>query len=129
MRITYTTYFARDVDRLAEFYVDGLGLEEIAASRDARYREVIAGQIKLGFAYQGAYAMLDMADEAEPTGLRGVLTFDVGDVERVGPAVAKAVAVGASLVKPAHASFFGTWQAVLRDPEGNAFRLSAALPR
>ena len=129
MNVTYQTYFARDVDALAEFYVAGLGLEEIAASRDVRYREVIAGPIKLGFAHQGAYAMLDLAGEASPTGLRGVLTFDVGAVDAVAPAVERAVAAGATLVKPAHASHFGTWQAVLRDPEGNALRLSAALRR
>lgn len=129
MRLSYTTFFARDVDALAEFYIDGLGLEEIAASRDARYREVIAGPIKIGFAHAGAYAMLDMADEADPAGLRGILTFDVGARESVAPAVARAVAAGATLVKPAFETFFGQYQAVLRDPAGNAFRLSAALAR
>lgn len=129
VKISYTTFFAADVDALAEFYIGGLGLEEIAASRDARYREVIAGPIKLGFAHAGAYAMLDMPGEANPTGLRGILTFDVGARDAIDPAVERAVAAGATLVKPAFETFFGQYQAVLRDPAGNAFRLSAAIAR
>ena len=127
MRLSYTTFLARDVAALAQFYIDGLGLEEVESSRDHRYREVRGGGCMIGFAHEAAREMLDMAGEADPTGIRSLLTFDVGAVAAVTPAIERAVAHGATLVKPPFDSFFGQHQAVLRDPEGNAFRLSAAL--
>lgn len=125
MTPTYVTLFARDVDRLAAFYMAALGLEEIEDSRSVRYREVSAPPIRIGFAYQGLYAMLDLADEADPRGARSVLTFDVGLADAVLPAVDRAVAAGATLRKAPFDTFFGQHQAVLQDPEGNILRLSA----
>lgn len=127
VRLSYTTFLARDVAALAQFYIDGLGLEEVEASRDHRYREVRAGGCMIGFAHEAARETLAMAHEANPTGIRSLLTFDVESVAAVAPAVERAVAKGAALVKPAFDSAFGQHQAVLRDPEGNAFRLSAAI--
>lgn len=126
MQLTYTTFFTRDVDRMADFYV-ALGLEEIESSRSEFYREVQAGGAKIGFAAQAAYANLDMPEEANPTGLRGIITFDVGTPDDVAPAVEKAVAAGGTLVKPGFETTFGQFLAVVRDPEGNALRLAAAV--
>jgi catechol 2,3-dioxygenase-like lactoylglutathione lyase family enzyme len=127
MNLTYVTFLAKDVAALAIFYIDALGLMEIEESRDHRYREVIGGGCKIGFAHEGAYETLGLADEANPTGFRSVLTFAVDSVAEVGPAVDAAVGKGANLVKPAFETFFGQYQAVLRDPEGNVFRISAAI--
>ncbi|CAN5265863.1 VOC family protein [soil metagenome] len=125
MKLIYVTFIARDVAKLAQFYIDGLGLEEVEASRDHRYREVKGDGVMIGFAHEGAYAMLDMAGDANPTGVRSLVTFDVGSKAAVQPAVERAVASGATLVKPPFDTFFGQHLAVLKDPEGNAFRLSA----
>lgn len=127
LRLSYISFLARDVDVLARFYIDALGLEEIEASRDPRYREVKGGGCMIGFAYQGAREALCIADEPAPLGTRSLLTFDVGTVAGVAPAIDRAVAAGATLVRPALDTFFGQHQAVLRDPEGNLFRLSAAI--
>lgn len=127
MRLSYLTFLARDVAALAQFYVDGLGLEEVESSRDQRYREVRAGGCMIGFAYEAAREMLNLGHEANPTGIRSVATFDVGSVAAVAPAVDRAVAHGALLVRAAVDSAFGQHQAVLRDPEGNPFRISAAV--
>ncbi len=125
MRLTYVTFLARSVDTLAEFYVGGLGFEEVTASRDPRYREVKVGNTMIGFAHQGAYAMLALEGDANPTGTRGVLTFDVGRRADVQPAVDRALANGATLVKPPFDTPFGQHLAVIRDPEGNVLRLAA----
>jgi uncharacterized glyoxalase superfamily protein PhnB len=129
MKLSYVTFIARNVDVLAQFYIDALGLEEVESSRDHRYREVKGGGAMIGFAHQGAYAMLDMPEEADPTGIRSIVTFDVGTVDAVGPAVERAVVHGATLVKAPFDTFFGQYLGVLRDPEGNVFRLSAMVPR
>ncbi|CAN5218460.1 VOC family protein [soil metagenome] len=125
MKLVYVTFIARDVTALAQFYIDGLGLAEVESSRDHRYREVKGDGVMIGFAHEGAYAMLDMAGDANPTGMRSLVTFDVGGKAAVQPAVDRALASGATLVKAPFDTFFGQHLAVLKDPEGNAFRLSA----
>lgn len=126
MHMTYTTYFTRDVNRMAEFYV-AIGLEEIVASRSDLYREVSAGAVRIGFAGQAAYASLNLADDADPTGLRGAITLDVGMPEDVGSAVQQALDAGGTLAKPGFETSFGQFLAVVKDPEGNAVRLAAAI--
>ncbi|KPL69241.1 hypothetical protein SZ64_14700 [Erythrobacter sp. SG61-1L] len=126
MHMTYTTFFTRDVNRMADFYV-AIGLEEIESSRSEFYREVSAGGAKIGFAGQAAYTNLNIPDDANPTGLRNILTLDVGTPDNVGPTVDKAVAAGGELVKPGFETTFGQFLAVVKDPEGNAVRLAAAV--
>ena len=125
LRLSYTTFLARDVAALANFYVDGLGLAEVLASRDDRYREVAAGGTLIGFATEAVRRFINLPEEPA-SGTRSLLTFDVGAITEVEPAIARAVAAGAVLVRAAMDTHFGQYQAVLRDPEGNIFRLSAA---
>jgi predicted lactoylglutathione lyase len=124
MNLTYVTYFTYDLNAMAEFYV-AIGLEEIEASRSNSYREVKAGSAKIGFAAQAAYENLDLACDANPTGSRSLITFDVGHPENVTATVSRVIAAGGELVKPGFETSFGMYLAVVRDPEGNPFRLSA----
>ena len=126
VKLSYATLLTAEVDRLADFYVAGLGLAEVVASRSGRYREVEAGAVRIGIVSDDAYAALGMESEAGPTGIRGILTFQVDRVGQIAPGAERAVAHGATLVQPPGATAFGTVQAVLRDPAGNAFRISAA---
>jgi predicted enzyme related to lactoylglutathione lyase len=124
MRLGAITLFARDVDALAQFYRDALGLGE-TVDDSPRYRELDGGGARVGFAFAGAYDLLDLTSERDPTGLRSVLTFDVA-AERLDAAVERAVASGARVIKPPFTTHFGARMTVLVDPEGNAFRLNAA---
>lgn len=114
------TFFARDVDALAGFYADTLGL---AATVDdsPRYRELSDGVARIGFAFPDAYQLLDLEEEAAASGLRSIVTFRLPDSDAVAQVIAKAVLAGAAVAKPPYATRFGQWMAVLRDPEGNAF--------
>jgi predicted enzyme related to lactoylglutathione lyase len=123
MKLGAITLFARDVTALAGFYRSALGLAETVDDAP-RYCELSGGGARLGFAFQGAYDLLDLNDEREPSGLRSLLTFDLGPDE-LDAAVSCAVASGGQLVKPVFATHYGSRLAVLRDPEGNVFRLSA----
>lgn len=125
VRLSYTTYLARDVAALATFYVEGLGLEEVMASRDFRYREVSAGGCMIGFATEAVRPFINLPEEPA-SGTRSLLSFDVGSTADVATAIDRAVAAGAMLVREAIDTHFGQFQAVLRDPEDNIFRLSAA---
>lgn len=123
MKLGAVTLFARDVDALARFYGGALGLNEVVDD-SPRYRELDGGGARLGFAFQGAYALLDLTSESDPSGLRSVLTFDL-PADALDDAVERAIASGARIVKLPYDTHFGARMAVLRDPEGNAFRLNA----
>jgi predicted enzyme related to lactoylglutathione lyase len=124
MKLGAVTLFARDVDALAGFYRDALALAE-TVDDSPRFRELAGGGARIGFAFQGAYDLLDLTDERDPSGLRSVLTFDLG-ADELDTAVERAVAYGAEIAKPTFATHYGSRMAVLRDPEGNAFRLNAS---
>ena len=121
MKLSAATFVARDVDALAGFYGAALGLAE-TVDDSPRYRELEGGGVRVGFAFTGAYELLGLQDDAEVSGLRSFLTFEVPEAD-MAAAVAQAVGQGAALVKAPYRTHFGALLAVLRDPEGNAFRL------
>ena len=126
LTLAYVTFLARDVAALAQFYVDGLGLEEVLESRDHRYCEVRGGGCMIGFATETVRPFVNLP-EIEAVGTRSILTFAVGSVAQVAVMAEQAVAHGAALVREGQDTFFGQHQAVLSDPEGNVFRLGAAV--
>ncbi|PZU57625.1 MAG: glyoxalase [Sphingobium sp.] len=126
MKLGTVTFFARDVDALAGFYTAALGLSP-TVDDPPRYREVGAGGANIGFAAQAAYQTLCLEDEANPTGLRNILTFALPDANGMTDAVLRAVGCGAAVVRSPYSTHFGSMMAVLRDPEGNVFRLNAPL--
>ena len=128
VRLSYVSIFTRDVASQPSFYVDVFGLEEVAASRSERYRELAVGEMMIGFPFIDAYRLLDMADQAEPTGVRSMVTFAVGDVAEVDRLTARAAAHGGRIAKPPFATGFGQVLSVVLDPEGNALRISTTSP-
>ena len=127
IRISYLSIFTRDVAALPDFYIAVFGLEEVETSRSDRYRELIVGALKLGFPSVDAYRGLDMADQADPTGVRSMPTFAVDSAESEARLTDRAVQQGARLTKGPFSTHFGQVLSVLLDPEGNAFRISAAI--
>ncbi|WP_033923071.1 VOC family protein [Sphingomonas sp. 37zxx] len=127
MKVDAITFFARDPAMLAAFYADALGLET-AVDDLPRYCELAGGGTRIGFAYDGAYALSGLGDEACPVGLRSIITFGPFEAAAIEAAVTRAVNAGATVARPPYATHFGRLMAVLRDPEGNAFRLNADLP-
>jgi hypothetical protein len=124
-RLSYLTIFTRDVAALPDFYIAVFSLEEIAASRSDRYREVAIGELKLGFPHVDAYGLLDMTDQAQPTGVRSMPTFAAESVGAVSRLTDRAIAHGARLVRAPFQTGFGQTLSVLLDPEGNAFRIAS----
>lgn len=121
--LSYVNIFAHDLDALSGFYAGLLGLEEIVASRTPLYRGYRCGGASLGFSAMDAYDLLAL-DRANGPGERNLVTFDVesqADVRRLTDA---ARAAGAVVIKEPFETYYGWYQSVLRDPEGNAFRLN-----
>jgi catechol 2,3-dioxygenase-like lactoylglutathione lyase family enzyme len=119
--------FVRNLDGIVSFYVDLLGLKERKEQRSPIYRALDAGGTDIGFNAVDAYALLNL-DSSPPTGTGFMLTFDVGARAEIERLVALAEQRGATLVKPAYDTSYGARQAVLRDPEGNVFRVNAFQP-
>ena len=127
VQVTYVSIFTRDMAALPSFYVEVFGLEEIAASRSDRYRELSVGTLKIGFPLVDAYRVLDMEDQANPTGVRSMITFAAEDKSAVDRLTDSAATHGGRVVKGPFPTAFGQYLSIILDPEGNALRISAAL--
>lgn len=121
MKLSTVTLFAQDVDALASFYADALGLAGTVSDLPS-FRQLSGGGAEIGFAFPGVYDLLDLQGEENPTGLRGCMTFALDADEAISDAIDRVVAHGGSIAKPPFRTHYGATLAVLRDPEGNAFR-------
>lgn len=121
--LAYTNIFTADIDRLATFYGELFGLEEIVESRSPIFRGFTTGGSSIGFSAPDAYDLLGLAPQEGP-GDRVLQTFDAADEATVSALTDRAVSLGATLVKAPFKTYYGWFQSVLRDPDGNAFRIN-----
>lgn len=123
--LSYVNIFARDVVALSGFYQRVFGFAEIEAIRSPIFRGLDTGKSCMGFNAHDAYALLHLGEGADD--VRGdsfLLNIDVdskADVDRMVPV---AVEAGATLVKAPYETYYHWYQAVLRDPEDNVFRIN-----
>jgi predicted enzyme related to lactoylglutathione lyase len=120
----YVNIFARDIARMANFYADLFRLEEIRESRTPIFRGLKTGKANLGFNAHDAYTLLNLQDFAASAGVKSFATFGVTDPAEVDRLTPIAVANGATLQKAPFTTYYGWYQSVLLDPEGNAFRIN-----
>lgn len=78
----YLNIFANDIVKLAGFYADLFGLEELVASRSPIFRGLKTKKANIGFNAHDAYALLNLQKPSDGTGTR-FMTFDVDSVEEV----------------------------------------------
>ncbi len=123
-RLSYVNVFARDASALSSFYRDVFGFPEIEAIRSPIFVGIDAGGCNIGFNAPAAYDMLGLGAQAQAAGARFLLNFDVADRAAVDALTATAVAAGAMLVKPGYETYYGWYQSVMLDPEGNVFRVN-----
>ena len=117
--------FARDLEGLTAFYAGLLELAEKTELRSPIYRALDAGAVMIAFNAFEAYALLKLEDFSQTSGVRSLLTFEVGSADEVARITREAVARGGRVVKEPYDTAYGSRQSVLFDPEGNAFRLNA----
>jgi predicted lactoylglutathione lyase len=126
-RLSYVNVFAQDIEALSGFYRDLFGFTEIPAIRSPIFVGLDTGKSCLGFNAQDAYGLLNLAGEANPTGVKFLLNIDVDSMAEVDRLVPVAVASGAVVVKPPYRTYYDWYQAVLLDPEKNVFRINHML--
>jgi hypothetical protein len=120
----YLNIFAEDIAKLAGFYADVFGFEEIVASRTPIFRGLRTKKANIGFNAHDAYGLLNLQKSTNGTGIKSFTTFDVDNVEEVDRLTPIAVEKGATLLKAPFTTYYGWYQSVLLDPEGNAFRIN-----
>jgi predicted lactoylglutathione lyase len=125
--LSYVNVFAQDIEALSGFYRDLFGFTEIPAIRSPIFVGLDTGKSCLGFNAQDAYGLLNLAGEANPTGVKFLLNIDVDSVAEVDRLVPVAIARGATVVKPPYRTYYDWYQAVLLDPEKNVFRINHML--
>jgi predicted lactoylglutathione lyase len=126
--LSYVNIFARDIEALSGFYRQVFGFAEIPAIRSPIFVGLDTGKSCIGFNAQDAYGLLNLADQANPTGVKFLLNIDVDSSAEVDALVPVAIAAGAVLVKPPYRTYYDWYQAVLLDPEQNVFRINHMLP-
>jgi predicted enzyme related to lactoylglutathione lyase len=120
----YLNMFAHDIQKMASFYADLFRLEEIRESRSPIFRGLRTGKANLGFNAHDAYALLNLHDFAGSSRVKSFATFNVDEAAEVDRLTPIAVAKGAVLRKAPFTTYYGWYQSVLLDPEGNAFRIN-----
>ena len=119
----YLNIVADDVEKLAGFYADVFGLEELVASRTPIFRGLKTAKANIGFNAHEAYDLLNLQKSTDGTGSKLFMTFDVNSVEEVDRLTPIAVEKGATLLKAPFTTYYGWYQSVLLDPEGHPFCL------
>ena len=123
--LSFTSILARDFLGLSAFYEQVFGLAEVVDLTSPHFRGLWIGETVIGFSAPSAYQLLDLPEPAtDDRAVRTFLTFETTAHDDVAGFVEVAVAAGASLVQAPHDTYYGAWQAVLLDPEGNAFRVN-----
>lgn len=124
-RLAYVNIFARDIEKLSNFYAELFGFAEVVAHRSPIYRCLDAGGIELGFNAGLAYELLGVAErESAEASPRVYPTFEVGSEGEVADIARKAVRSGGRIAKPPYDTYYNARQCVLEDPEGNLLRLN-----
>lgn len=120
----------RDIEAQMSFYQALFGWSEERALRTQIFRALKPANMLFGFHAPAARGLLSVgADAILASQAGGFPTIHLPDVQGVGDVAAKAVRLHGSLVKAPFATYYGQWQTVLRDPEGNLLRVAClALP-
>jgi predicted enzyme related to lactoylglutathione lyase len=117
--------FCQEPGRLMGFYAALLGLPENVAARSPIYRALRMGEAELGFNAAPAYALLGLAGrERDGAGVAAFATFVLGSEAEVEALAERVSALGGRVIQGPFRTYYGAWQVVAEDPEGNVFRLN-----
>ncbi|MHA3704647.1 VOC family protein [Jatrophihabitans sp. YIM 134969] len=124
--LSFSSVFADDFESLADYYQEVFGLPEVESLHSEHFRGLQIGPTVLGFSRaETAYDLLELPRPApQSTGVKSFVTFEVPSEDDVARMLAVAVAAGGTPVQEPHRTYYGAWQAVVLDPEGNAFRIN-----
>ena len=128
-RITLITLGVDDLERSLRFYRDGLGLAtEGIIGKEFEYGAVAFFELQAGL----KLALWPRASIARDTGLARTppsptdltIAHNVGSRAEVDAVMAQAKKAGATMVKPAHDTFYGGYAGYFQDPDGHVWEVA-----
>ena len=122
--LSIASVVADDIVALSAFYADVFDLEEVVEHRSEIFRGLDLAGVVLGFSPAEVYELLKIEDWRDARGTKQYLTFEVAADAEVDCRSELAVASGARLMHKPYETYYGSWQSVLADPEGNVFRIN-----
>lgn len=128
MLLSYVSVVTSELDRLKRFYVEELGLVELAEWSHEGFRALDVGNaVVLALHSPEAYA--DMGLVAPPPGSSApLLTFDPGSRAELHRLHGHLVAREVTVTKEPFETPYGSVQSIYRDVDGNPFRLNTFNP-
>ncbi len=124
VRLSFASYLTSDIEGLSGFYKSLFGLSEVEELRSDLFIGLDADGVTIGFSDLKAYELLQITDWSNPKGTAQYLTFEVESDEEVTSTTAKAVELRATTLHEPYETYYGTYQSVLCDPDGNVFRIN-----
>ncbi|MHB1486840.1 MAG: VOC family protein [Acidimicrobiales bacterium] len=123
-RVSFASLLAADIIELSSFYHRCFGWPEVMSLRSEMFRGLDGGNLIIGFSDLSAAEVLGIDDLVVPEGVRSFLTVEVDSDAEVEESTAVAERAGATVRKTPYRTYYGAYQAVLVDPEGNVFRIN-----
>lgn len=122
-RMSIITLGVRNFERALDFYEKGLGWRKSSASQDDVAFFPMNGIV---FAlYPRDLLAADATVPAEGSGFSGItLAYNTSSDEEVDEVLQTAQRVGATLVKPAHKTFWGGYSGYFADPNGHLWEVA-----
>jgi uncharacterized glyoxalase superfamily protein PhnB len=122
--ISLASYISERFVQLFEFYSAVLDLPEVVALHSDIFRGADASGVTIGFSAPVVYDMLNIAAWRDAKGTTQYLTYECASDSEVDARTATAVSLGAEVLHDSYETYYGAWQSVLADPDGNVFRIN-----
>lgn len=123
--------FCHNIDTQFAFYQGILGWTEIKEASSPIYRVLTGDGIQLGLNGWKAYDLLGLGNRirADGTnfGISTMLSFVVDQPSVVDKNAGRVESLGGRIVKAPFATYYGHWQVVFCDPEGNVCRITSSV--
>ena len=126
--ISLASFISADFVGLFDFYSKTFDLPEVEDLRSDIFRGADASGVIIGFSAPVVYEMLNIQEWANPHGTTQYLTFECESDQHVADATERAIAHGARLLHDPYETYYGAFQSVLADPDGNVFRINYFRP-
>ena len=122
--ISLASFISERFVELFEFYASTFDLLEVESLRSDIFRGADASGVTIGFSAPVVYEMLNIQPWADAKGTTQYLTFECASDDAVIATTARAVANGGRVLHDPYETYYGAYQAVLADPDGNVFRIN-----
>lgn len=121
-RISMITLGVRDLDAAVKFYESGLGFPRMASPPEVAFFTLNGSWLSL---YSREALAEDATVSAEGSGFEGFsLAHNVASEAEVEQVIQQALAVGATLVKPAQKVFWGGYSGYFKDLDGHLWEIA-----